>query len=123
MDIGSLVQALLKSVTTGRVVTFLTPLVFAPLAGWVAIQATKLGFHYSADQVLDVIVQGAVFVVGALIAYLKSAQWLRGYREWENNKESAALYYHSSASLDPELDERVVSLDEPHTPLGMQDRN
>lgn len=122
MDIGSLVQAILKSLTPGRVVTFLTPLVFAPLAGWVAIQATKLGFHYSSDQILDVVVQGAVFVVGALIAYLKSAQWLKGYREFENNRETAALYYHSTASLDPELDERV-SLDEPHTPLGMQDRS
>ena len=82
---------LLKSVPPGRLVAILTPLLFAPLAGLIVLQVGKIGIDLPKDQVEKAIIELVVFVVGALIAYLKSRQWLKGAKEWEQLEEKAAV--------------------------------
>jgi hypothetical protein len=66
-----------------RVVAILTPLVFAPLAGfvtaWVARNAPGL-------PALDTTQVTALFVAGATIAFGKAALWMRG---WHLHMQSA----------------------------------
>jgi hypothetical protein len=59
-----------------RVVTVLTPLVFAPLAGWATAWAAR---NLPGLPELDPTEVTAVFVVGASIAFGKAALWLRGW--------------------------------------------
>lgn len=63
-----------------RIVVLLTPLVFAPLAGFIAVQAAKLGIDLPKDKVLKVVVEDSAFVLGALIAWAKAHHWLTGWQ-------------------------------------------
>jgi hypothetical protein len=67
-----------------RIVAFLTPLVFAPLAGVISTWAAENlpGVNVS---------QGAmeeIFIAGALIALAPAAQWLHGWQKWEQQREA-----------------------------------
>jgi hypothetical protein len=67
-----------------RIVAFLTPLVFAPLAGVIST--------WAAENLPGVeISQGAmeeIFIGGALIALAPAAQWLHGWQKFEQQREA-----------------------------------
>lgn len=70
-----------------RVVAILTPLVFAPLAGYITLKLADAGIHLGGgDEAL--IVQGLIFGLGVLIAWLKSQQWMKGWQKWEERADT-----------------------------------
>lgn len=60
-----------------RVVTALTPLLFAPAAGWIATRLAELGFEPDAGQFTAIFISGATVAVGA------AWKWLDGWSKWE----------------------------------------
>jgi hypothetical protein len=66
-------------ITPNRLVAVLTPLVFAPLAGTIAVLAAEHlpGVDIQQDQIQQ------VFIAGALIAFGKAGLWLKGWQDWE----------------------------------------
>jgi hypothetical protein len=66
-----------------RIVAFLTPLVFAPLAGvistWAAENLPGVNISQSAME--------EIFIAGALIALAPAAQWLYGWQKFEQARE------------------------------------
>ena len=101
-----------------RVVTILTPLVFAPLAGSIAAWlATNVpGTNITSDQLTG------IFITGALIAFGKSAQWLHGWQKWEERDatttqvadlaDAAAAVAPAAAAL------ALAGDDDPFGPIG-----
>src|SRR5690349_4580702 len=73
------------SFAPNRVVAFLTPLVFAPVAGAVSVWAAQ---HAGVD--IDATSLQAVFIAGAGIAFGKAALWLKGWQDWEKSDAAAA---------------------------------
>ncbi len=71
--------------TPNRIVAFLTPLVFAPLAGaitaWVAENAP--GLDLSQERLTN------VFIAGALLALAPALQWLYGWQKHEQREAVA----------------------------------
>ena len=65
--------------TPNRVVAVLTPLVFAPAAGWIAAWAAR---NMPGLPKLDPTQVTAVFITGATIAFGKAALWLRGWQQF-----------------------------------------
>jgi hypothetical protein len=68
-------------VSPNRIVVLLTPLVFAPLAGFISLKLADLGINLSSSRAQDIIVQGAIFLGGVIIAFLKSRKWLQGWQD------------------------------------------
>lgn len=68
-----------------RIVVLLTPLVFAPAAGWLSVFAAKHGITMPKDKALASEIEGVTFVLGALIAYAKAHHWLRGWQKYEQD--------------------------------------
>lgn len=102
-----------------RVVALLTPLVFAPLAGFISLQLAKLGIDFKDGQVQTYVVQGFVFLVGVLIAFLKSRQWLKGWQGFEARHDWIA-----NAALDKDVTaflEEVASKTGVKLPAGVID--
>lgn len=68
-----------------RIVAFLTPLVFAPLAGVVSTWAAKNlpGVTLPPDKVEE------IFIAGALIALAPAIQWLHGWQKFEQRRDEA----------------------------------
>ena len=68
-----------------RIVALLTPLVFAPLAGFVSTWAAKNmpGVDIPPGQLEQ------VFIAGALIALAPAAQWLHGWQKHEAREAEA----------------------------------
>ena len=89
-----------------RLVTILTPLVFAPLAGaltaWVAQNAPGL-------PALDSAQVTALFIAGATIAFGKGALWLRGWQHFEGSPDGRV-----GAEADPADDVAMAE-----TPTGV----
>ena len=73
-------------VSPNRVVTALTPLVFAPLAGAISVFAAAHvpGLNIDTEQLQ------AVFIAGATIAFGKAALWLKGWQEFEQRDAAVA---------------------------------
>lgn len=71
-----------------RVVVLLTPLVFAPAAGFVTVW---VGRHFPGLPAFSSAQLMALFVTGALIALAKAYAWLNG---WQKHEERA-FYGHS----------------------------
>ena len=71
--------------TLNRLVVLLTPLVFAPAAGWAASAIAKYapGVDVSQDDIQK------VFIAGALIALAPAAQWLHGWQKHEARQAAA----------------------------------
>jgi len=67
-----------------RLVTVLTPLVFAPLAGAISVLAAEHipGLDIDSDQLQQ------VFIAGALIAFGKAGLWLKGWQDWEKGQNA-----------------------------------
>ncbi len=81
-------------ISPNRLVTVLTPLVFAPLAGTVSALAAK---HLGTD--LDDAQVQQVFIAGALIAFAKAGLWLKGWQDWEKTQGAV----HDDVADDLEL--------------------
>jgi hypothetical protein len=66
-----------------RIVAFLTPLVFAPLAGVISTWAADNlpGINIPQSQMEE------IFIAGALIALAPAAQWLHGWQKFEQARE------------------------------------
>jgi hypothetical protein len=67
-----------------RIVAFLTPLVFAPLAGVISTWAAENlpGVNVPPNAVEE------IFIAGALIALAPAAQWLHGWQKYEQQREA-----------------------------------
>ncbi len=68
-----------------RIVAFLTPLVFAPLAG---ACASWLAAHFPGTDIKESDLQ-AIFIGGALIALAPAVQWLHGWQKHEAREADA----------------------------------
>ncbi|HEX8074157.1 MAG TPA: hypothetical protein VF545_04185 [Thermoleophilaceae bacterium] len=71
---------------TGRIVTVLSPTLFAPLAGFISLWLAKHAPGVSIankDSIAGGLSQAAVFATGLVIAHLKSSKWLDGWQKWE----------------------------------------
>jgi len=71
--------------TLNRLVVLLTPLVFAPAAGWAASAVARYapGIDVSQDDIQK------IFIAGALIALAPAAQWLSGWQKHEARQAAA----------------------------------
>jgi hypothetical protein len=73
------------TITPGRLVAFLTPVLFAPLAGSISVLAAR---HLPGVNIDQGSLQ-AIFIAGATIAFGKAALWLKGWQEWEKREADA----------------------------------
>ncbi len=73
------------TITPGRLVAVLTPLVFAPLAGSICVLAAR----YLPGVDIDQGSLQAIFIAGATIAFGKAALWLKGWQDWEKREADA----------------------------------
>ena len=75
-----------RNLKPNRVVTALTPLVFAPLAGAISVfaAANVPGLDIDTGQLQ------AVFIAGATIAFGKAALWLKGWQDFEQRDDAVA---------------------------------
>jgi hypothetical protein len=73
-----------------RLVVLFTPILFAPLAGFICLKAERLGVHLDPTTVVGGVVTGATFITGAAIAFLKSHKFLSGWQAWEKRTDDAA---------------------------------
>jgi hypothetical protein len=84
-SIGMLSSLKEELMSPNRIVAFLTPLVFAPLAGvistWAAENLPGVNISQSAME--------EIFIAGALIALAPAAQWLHGWQKWEQQREAS----------------------------------
>jgi hypothetical protein len=73
------------TITPGRLVAFLTPVIFAPLAGSISVLAAR----YLPGVDIDQSSLQAIFIAGATIAFGKAALWLKGWQDWEKREADA----------------------------------
>jgi hypothetical protein len=87
-------------ITPNRLVTVLTPLVFAPLAGTISVLAAKHfpGIDIDSDHVQQ------VFIAGALIAFGKAGLWLKGWQDWEKAQDVVPEDVVNDAGLEASID-------------------
>ena len=83
-----------------RAVAFLTPLVFAPVAGAVSVWAAQ---HAGVD--IDATSLQAVFIAGAGIAFGKAGLWLKGWQDWEKSDATAAGPVDEPVDAEPDPEE------------------
>jgi hypothetical protein len=95
------------TIAPNRAVAVLTPLVFAPLAGSIAVLAARFAPGVDIDQGSV----EAIFITGATIAFGKAGIWLKGWQEHEKREEDAALAASLDAHDDPELGADAGDLD------------
>jgi hypothetical protein len=74
------------TITPGRLVALLTPLIFAPLAGSISVLAAR----YLPGVDIDQGSLQAIFIAGATIAFGKAALWLKGWQDWEKREADAS---------------------------------
>lgn len=75
------------AVPLNRVVALLTPLLFAPLAGFISLQLAKFGIHLETETLQGAVISGVIFLGGVLVAFLKSKKWLQGWQDWEKRQD------------------------------------
>jgi hypothetical protein len=100
------------TITPGRLVAFLTPVLFAPLAGSIAVLAAR----YLPGVDIDQSSLQAIFIAGATIAFGKAALWLKGWQDWEKREADA-----SSAEVDLPHDDGEVDAGAEADPVGEED--
>ena len=71
------------TITPGRLVAILTPVLFAPLAGSICVLAAR----YLPGVDIDQGRLQAIFITGATIAFGKAALWLKGWQDWEKHED------------------------------------
>ena len=77
-----------------RVVAFLTPLAFAPLAGGVS---AWLANHVPGAEVSQGQLQ-EIFIAGALVALAPAAQWLHGWQKYETQQAEREQMVEAAAA-------------------------
>lgn len=102
------------TITPGRLVAILTPVLFAPLAGSICVLAAR----YLPGVDIDQGRLQAIFIAGATIAFGKAALWLKGWQDWEKRQESAPvadvdLPTHDDAESGADFDEGSVLAESP----------
>ena len=90
------------TITPGRLVAILTPVLFAPLAGSICVLAAR----YLPGVDIDQGRLQAIFITGATIAFGKAALWLKGWQDWEKRQADAP-----SDIVDLPLDDGKVDAD------------
>ena len=90
------------TITPGRLVAILTPVLFAPLAGSICVLAAR----YLPGVDIDQGRLQAIFITGATIAFGKAALWLKGWQDWEKRQADAP-----SDVVDLPLDDGKVDAD------------
>ena len=90
------------TITPGRLVAILTPVLFAPLAGSICVLAAR----YLPGVDIDQGRLQAIFITGATIAFGKAALWLKGWQDWEKREADAP-----SDIVDLPLDDGKVDAD------------
>ena len=70
------------TITPGRLVAVLTPLIFAPLAASISVLAAR----YLPGVDIDQGSLQAIFIAGATIAFGKAAIWLKGWQDGRSAK-------------------------------------
>ena len=95
-------------ISPNRLVAVLTPLVFAPLAGAVAVLAAEHlpGLDIDSDQLQQ------IFIAGALIAFGKAGLWLKGWQDWEKRQAEVSEDVVNDEALASSMD---VGADDPDT--------
>lgn len=102
--------------TPNRIVAFLTPVLFAPLAGaisaWVAENAP--GVDLSQERLTS------IFIAGAVVALAPALQWLHGWQKFEEREAQAERDVElanstAAAATLAEPAEEPVSDEEPET--------
>jgi hypothetical protein len=83
-------MAAIPHISPNRVVTALTPLVFAPLAGAISVFVAA---HVPGLEI-DTAQLQAVFIAGATIAFGKAALWLKGWQAFEQRADAVATAEH-----------------------------
>ena len=98
-----------------RIVALLTPLVFAPLAGFASTWAAEHlpGVSIPPDQLEQ------VFIAGALIALAPAAQWLHGWQKHEAREAEALAAAATGFGIVPVAPVAVAALPEPEDEVEM----
>ena len=111
----------MSSLTPNRIVTLLGPTVFAPLAGFICLWVAEHfpGITVPQDKVAGALSTAGIFIIGAVIAHLKSSKWLDG---WQKYEERTALLgsgatppageFHEAAPAPPDGVDYVPQFDE-----------
>lgn len=102
-----------------RVVTALTPLVFAPLAGAISVfaAANVPGLDIDAEQLQ------AVFIAGATIAFGKAALWLKGWQDFEQRDIAVATADRDDFDDGDLLGDEAGADDEDIDDVGLSDED
>jgi hypothetical protein len=82
--------------SANRIVALLTPLVFAPAAGWVTAWAAR---NAPGLPPLDSTQLTALFITGATVAFGKAALWLHGWQKYEARAAVAPANVQSSLDI------------------------
>jgi hypothetical protein len=102
------------TITPGRLVAILTPVLFAPLAGSISVLAAR----YLPGVDIDQGSLQAIFIAGATIAFGKAALWLKGWQDWEKRQEDAP---GDDVDLPVSEGEADASTDLPEEPVFAED--
>jgi hypothetical protein len=94
-SIGLLSSLKEELMSPNRIVAFLTPLVFAPLAGVISTWAAENlpGVRVPPNAVEE------IFIAGALIALAPAAQWLHGWQKYEQQREASLAIAATSLTV------------------------
>jgi len=92
-------MASITNIPPNRIVALLTPTVFAPLAGAIAVAAAE----YAPGTNIDETSLTAIFIAGSTIAFGKAAQWTKGWQQFEQHDADVALAAPAGADFDDEL--------------------
>jgi hypothetical protein len=102
-----------------RIVALLTPLVFAPLAGFASTWAAEHlpGVDVPPDQLEQ------IFIAGALIALAPAAQWLHGWQKHEAREAEALALAATGFGIVPVAPVEVEPLPEPVDEVDVADED
>jgi hypothetical protein len=100
-----------------RIVALLTPLVFAPLAGFASTWGAEHlpGVDIPPDQLEQ------VFIAGALIALAPAAQWLHGWQKHEEREAQALAAAATGFGVVPVAPVEAEPLPEPEDEVDVAD--
>ena len=93
--------------TPGRIVAVLTPLVFAPAAGGIAVWSAK---HFPGANIDAAKLQG-IFIAGATAALGQGALWLKGWQDYEKRQEAVPAGVSNDIRLEETLTPRATIAD------------